>query len=372
MDAESYETVIIGGGQAGLATGYHLARRNRPLLILEANERIGDSWRKRWDSLRLFTPARFSGLPGWPFPAPWTTFPTKDEMADYLEEYAERFALPRRTGVRVDRLHREGDRYVVTAGGRRLEADNVVVATGACQSPAIPSFAAGLDPGIVQLHSSTYQSPVQLRDGGVLLVGFGNSGAEIALEVARTHPTWLSGKPPGEIPVRHGPLAARVVFPLFRFVGVHVLTLSTPMGRKAQPHFLSHGAPLVRVKAKDIAAAGVERVARTVGARDGLPELADGRVLNVSNVIWCTGFRPGFEWIDLPVFGEDGRPVQDRGVVPTEPGLFFVGVHFQYAAASEVLPGVGRDAAYVAKRIGSRQAQGRRTRDGQQVSTVHR
>jgi len=354
MSIERFETVIIGGGQAGLAAGYHLARHDRPFLILEANERVGDSWRKRWDSLRLFSPARFDGLPGWRYPAAWATFPTKDEMADYLEKYAARFELPVRTGVRVDRLAREGDQYVVTAGDVRLEADNVIVASGACQIPKVPVFATALGPQMLQLHSSAYKGPSQLHEGGVLLVGFGNSGAEIAIEVARTHPTWISGKPSGEIPVRHGAGAARFVFPLVRFAGLHVLNLRTPIGRKVQPHFVSHAAPLIRVKRNDIAAAGIEQVPRTVGVRDGLPELADGRVLDVGNVIWCTGFQPGFGWIDAPIFGEHGRPVQARGVVADAPGLYFVGLPFQYAAASDVLPGVGRDAAYIVKHIAAR------------------
>jgi putative flavoprotein involved in K+ transport len=170
-------------------------------VILDTNERVGDAWRERWDSLRLFTPAKYDGLAGWRFPARSVSFPTKDEMADYLEAYAARFDLPVRTGVTAERLSRVGDRYLVTAGDRRFEADHVVVATGAHHIPKVPAFAAGLDPSIVQLHSSRYRSPAQLGDGGgVLVVGVGNSGAEIALEVSRTHRTWLSGTPPARSP----------------------------------------------------------------------------------------------------------------------------------------------------------------------------
>jgi putative flavoprotein involved in K+ transport len=355
-DTERFETVIIGGGQAGLSMGYHLAKRGRTSVILDANERIGDAWRKRWDSLRLFTPAKYDGLAGMRFPASSVSFPTKDEMADYLAAYAERFNLPVRTGVSVNLLFRDGDRYVVGAGDRRFEADNVVVATGACQSPKTPTFAPELDPGIVQLHSSQYRNPSQVREGGVLVVGIGNSGAEIAYEVSRSHRTWLSGKPAGQIPVRHGPASARFVLPLVRFAGYHVLTLKTPIGRKVQPKFVGHAAPLIRVKLKDLAAAGVEQVPRTVGVRDGAPELADGRVLDVSNVIWCTGFQGAFGWIDLPIFGDDGRPLQERGVVRETPGIDFVGLEFQYAATSDVIFGVGRDAGYIAKHIDSRSA----------------
>jgi putative flavoprotein involved in K+ transport len=360
--SERFDTVVIGGGQAGLATGYHLAERDVPFVILDANERIGDSWRKRWDSLRLFTPARYSGLPGWPFPAPSVSFPTKDEMADYLGAYAARFDLPVRTGVKVDGLSRKGDLYAIALGDHRFEARHVVVATGANQVPKIPAFADELHSSIAQLHSSQYRHPSQLQEGVVLVVGAGNSGAEIALEVSRTHPTCLSGKPSGQVPVRLGPASARFFFPFVRFVGHHVLTSKTPLGRKAQPRFVSHGAPLVRVKLKDLAATGVERIPRTVGTQDGRPALEDGRVMDVSNVIWCTGFREEFSWIDLPVFGQDGRPLHERGVVVGEPGLYFVGLLFQYALSSDVLPGVGRDAEYIAKQIVSSEPNSRHQR----------
>jgi putative flavoprotein involved in K+ transport len=259
----------------------------------------------------------------------------------------------------MDRLSREEDGYVVASGDRRFEAERVVVATGANQLPKVPGFADELHSSIVQLHSSQYRHPSQLQEGAVLVVGAGNSGAEIAFEVSRTHPTYLSGKPSGQIPVRHGPAAARFFFPVIRLVGHHVLTLRTPIGRKVQPEYISHGAPLIRVKLKDLAAAGVEQVPRTVGMDNGRPALEDGRVLEVTNVIWCTGFREEFPWIDLPVFGEDGRPLHERGVVVGEPGLYFVGLLFQYAVSSDVLPGVGRDAEYVAKHIASRVPNGR-------------
>ena len=361
VGSEYFETVIIGGGQAGLSVGYHLKKQGRPFVILDANERIGDAWRKRWDSLRLFTPARYDGLAGWRFSAPAVSFPTKDEMADYLESYAARFDLPVRTGVKVDGLSRAGDRFVVASGNRRFEAEHVVVATGANQVPKVPAFADELDSTIVQLHSSQYRRPSQLKEGSVLVVGAGNSGAEIAFEVSRTHATYLSGKPSGQIPVRHGPAAARFFFPVVRFVGHHVLTLRTPIGRKVRPRFISHGAPLIRVKLKDLAAAGVNQVPGTVGVEGGRPALEDGRVLDVSNVIWCTGYREEFPWIDLPIFGKDGHPLHERGVVVEETGLYFVGLLFQYAMSSDVLPGVGRDAEYIAKQIASRGSNGRPT-----------
>ena len=226
--SERVQTLVLGGGQAGLAVGYHLARRDLPFLILDANERIGDSWRRRWDSLRLFTPARYNALPGMAFPGPARVFSTKDEVADYLAAYAARFELPLRTGIRVDRLSRNGTGFMVEAGDRRFEADNVVVAMGSDQVPRIPAFADQLDPGIVQLHSGEYRNPAQLQEGSVLVVGAGNSGAEIAIEVVKQHPTWLAGKESGHVPFRIERAAAQFVFLplLFRFIGHRVLTVA--------------------------------------------------------------------------------------------------------------------------------------------------
>lgn len=357
MNSERFDTVVIGGGQAGLSVGYHLSRRDRSFVILDANERIGDSWRRRtWNSLRLFTPARYDGLPGWGFPAPGWSFPTRDQMADYLEAYADRFELPVRTGVCVDGLSRNEDRYVLSCGERQLEAERVVIASGFYRTPIVPDFASELDPRIVQMHSSEYRDPSQLRAGDVLIVGAGNSGADIAIEVCRSHRTWLSGPDKGAVPVRIDTRRYRLVMPLLWFVASHVLTVRTPLGRKVRPHVLRSGAPLIRVKPEDLAAAGVERVPRTVGIESGLPTLEDGRVLDVANVIWCTGFHPDFGWIDLPVFDEAGEPIQERGVVPSEPGLYFVGLDFLYSFVSENVGGVGRDAKHIAKHIASRPA----------------
>jgi putative flavoprotein involved in K+ transport len=347
---EHFDTIVIGGGQAGLATSFYLKQHGRDFVILDANQRIGDAWRNRWDSLRLFTPARYNRLPGMPFPAPSHALPSKDEVADYLEAYSARFALPVRTGVMVNRLSQQGGRFAVEAGTLRFEADNVVVATGAYSTPRIPAFASELDPAISQMHSSQYKRPSQLRDGGVLVVGAANSGAEIALEVSGAHQTWLSGRHPGNEPTRPGSAADRLMTPLIWFVFSHVLTVNTPIGRKAAAQLRSHGIPLARVRPDDLLAAGVERVhARTVGARDGLPVLADGRILDVANVIWCTGFSPGFEWIDLPIVGHDGEPLHERGVVASHAGLYFVGLFFQSAVTSALVGGVGGDAEYVVK-----------------------
>ena len=354
-DTERFDTVIVGGGQAGLSVGYHLARRGAEFVILDENAQTGDNWRNAWDSLRLFTPARYAGLPGMPFPGRGDVTPTKEQTADYLTQYARHFSLPVHNGVRVDRLWKEGDRFVVTAGNQRFEAENVVVAMANYQVAKVPAFAKSLDPDIVQLHSHQYRNPAQLHDGGVLVVGLGNSGADIAIEVARSHPTWLAGKESGTIPVRIDTFFARFFFVrLVRFLGHHILTVKTPMGRKARPKMLGRAAPLVRVKLQDLEEAGIKRVPRVVGMKDGLPLLANGHTIMTKNVIWCTGYHHGFPWIDLPVFDQNGDPIHQAGIVENLPGLYFVGLHFLYSMTSATLIGVGRDAERIVKAIGVR------------------
>jgi putative flavoprotein involved in K+ transport len=356
---ERVNTVVIGGGQAGLSVGYHLKRHGVDFVILDDRARVGDVWRGRWDSLRLFTPARHSSLDGLPFPAPPFSFPTKDEMADYLEAYARTFALPVRSGVRVDRVSRAADGgFLVVAGDRRFHAQNVVVAMAHYQRPRVPAFARKLTPRIVQLHSLQYRNQSQLAPGDALIVGVGNSGAEIAVETAARHNTWLAGPDTGHAPFRVDGLAARLALSrlMLRVVFHRILSLATPIGRRVLPKMRHKAAPLVRLRPKDLAAAGVIRVPRVVDARDGLPMLEDGRVLDVANVVWCTGFDPGFSWIDLPVFGSDGEPRHRAGIVDQEPGLFFVGLNFLYAFSSAMIHGVGRDAARIAAVVAARES----------------
>jgi len=352
MTDDQLGTVVIGGSQAGLAVGYHLRQRGVPFVILDANDRIGDAWRRRWDSLCLFTPGRYDGLPGMPFPGSPSSYPTKDETADYLEAYARTFELPVRTGRKVDRLSKVGDRFTVICGTHALFAENVVVATGAYHHPRVPPFARELDGRIVQLHSKEYRNPSQIQEGGVLVVGAGNSGAEIAIELARHHRTWLSGRDTGEEPTRAGSLPDRLFTPIMWLMATR-LTVNTHFGRKLRDHFLDppRGIPLGRVRRKDFARAGIERVPRMRGVTNGSPVLEDGRALEVSNVIWCTGFIPDYGWIDLSLPIQNDLPIHDRGIVESCPGLYFVGLPFLYSLSSVLLGGVGRDAKHIVNHI---------------------
>ncbi|GLH96308.1 flavin-containing monooxygenase [Phytohabitans aurantiacus] len=357
MNSQYVETLIIGAGQAGLSTGYHLKRRGRQFLIVDGNQRIGDNWRQQWDTLRLYTPAKYDGLPGMPFPAARWHFPGKDEVGDYLERYALHFDLPVRTNTRVDALRpRPQGGYEATIGGATISCDNVVVATGSFgRTPNVPEFAAELAPEITQLHSSQYRRPAQLQPGPALVVGASHSGQDIAYELAPTRPTTLCGPSRGNIPFRPESRRAHLMLPVVIFVFRHVLTRRTPMGRKAMPEVRFHGGPHLRIKPSDLERRGVTRTpARVTGVVDGQPVLDDGTVLAVSNVVWCTGFRQVFDWIRLPVMDERGWPVEYRGVVDLAPGLFFCGLSFQYAFASMVFPGIGRDADYVARQIVAR------------------
>ena len=350
---EQFDTVVIGAGQTGLALGYHLARQGRSFVILDENNRVGDGWRRRYDSLRLYTPAKYDALPGGRFPAKPFEFPTGKQVADYLEGYVAEHRLPVRPRVFVDGVRRKSGGFVVSAGEQVFEAAQVVVATGGQHLPYTPEFAGELDPGIRQLHSSEYRNPSQLLPCDVLLVGASHSGADLAHEIAGSgHRTILCGPARGEIPFSIEGRPARQIMKVLWFAANHLLTERTPIGRKMQPEVRNEGGPLLRVKSADLAAAGVERVEdRMVGVRDGQPLLADGRVLDVENVIWCTGFRRDFSWIEGPVLGDDGWPAQHRGVSTKIPGLYFLGLLFQYAFASMLTGGAGRDAAYVAIHI---------------------
>jgi putative flavoprotein involved in K+ transport len=350
--AEQVDTVVIGGGQAGLVMGHHLQRAGRGFVVLERSARVGDSWRRRYDSLRLFSPPRYASLPGMRIPT--RGFPTRDEMADYLEAYVEHEELPVRTGVGVERVGRApdgSDRLVVETTAGTFVASNVVVASGAHVVAQTPALAAELDPSIVQVHSLEYRNAAQLAPGGVLVVGAANSGTDLALEAAAAgHPTWIAGRHPGQVPVDIDATAGKVATPLIMFAFRHVLTLRTPIGRKMKARSEGHGVNLVRNKLADLDAAGVVRIGRITEVVDGYPVSADGIRPDVSTVLWCTGSGPDHSFLDLPVRDADGRLQHDRGVTEV-PGLAFLGLDFQFAVASATIQGLDRDARHLMRHL---------------------
>ena len=354
--SEKLDTIVIGAGQAGLSAGYHLAQRGKPFVILDGADRVGGSWLNRWDSLTLFTPSIRCNLPGLPLGGEYR-FLSKDELLDYLERYVATFELPVRLGVRVDGLFREGAGFRVTAGAQAFDADHVILATGAHRVPRTPAFAGDLSDDIVQLHSVDYRNPGQLSPGPVLLVGAGNTGAEIAMDLAPTHQVLLAGRTVGEIPIDIRGWQGRLMFPVLWWVWEHVLTERTKPGRKVQAERAEgHGDPWIRQKEKDIQEAGVERTSRIAGVVDGRPQTEDGEVLDVANVIWCTGFQKDFAWIDLPGLDSSGELDQERGAVVGQPGLHVLGQEFQYMFNSHTVGGVGKDAAYVVQHLDREQA----------------
>jgi putative flavoprotein involved in K+ transport len=328
--------------------GYHLAARELDFVILDSAARVGDSWRNRWDSLRLFTTAAHSGLPGMPFPAPPGHLPDRDEVADYLERYAERMDLPIRPSSRVDSLGWDGERYAVRSGHARFEAENVVVATGPFQRPKIPAVAERLSPEIRQLHSSEYRNPFDLPEGPVLVVGAGNSGAQIALELARFRKVWLAGRESGHLPRR---VLGRDVFdwlwPVMRRI-----TAGSALGRRMCKR-TGRADPLVGMPRRALVQTGIQRVGRVTAERGGLP-VCGSEVLEPRVVIWCTGYEPDYRWIELPVLDESGWPRHERGAAAEAPGLFFIGLRFQHTLTSALLGGVGEDAAYIAAEVADR------------------
>lgn len=348
---ERVEVLVIGGGQAGLAAAQRLLARDIEVVVLSADARTGDTWRNRWDSLRLFTPARYCGLPDMPFPAPGAHLADKDEVADYLERYAERFDIPIRLGTTVTSLGFDGRRYVAVAAphGRVFEADRVIVATGAMSRPIIPVVAQDLASTIQQRHSSQYRHAFDLQDGPVLVVGAGNSGAQIALELARDRKVWLAGRETGHWPRR---LLGRDLFDWLW----PMLTRGTPetlVGKGFLAFGRRGGFPLIGIPERTIREAGITRVPRLEGVRNGAP-VCGSLTLRPRVVIWSTGFRSDFSWIHLPVIADNGMPLHTRGVVDAMPGLYFTGMPFQHTKSSSLLGGVGADAEYVARHIAER------------------
>lgn len=347
---ESIHTMIVGGGQAGLAAGYYLSRANKEFIILDENPLAGDTWRTRWDSLRLFTPSHMNNLPGMKFPKPNLYFPSKDETADYLEAYAREYNLPIRYGMKVDSLSRNGEGYHISAGEASFNAKNVIIATGAFHNPYVPLFASEVGQDVIQMHSSDYRNPKNITGQTVVVVGAGNSGAEIAIDLARAgKKVWLAGRDVGRIPISE--LGTILGGRPLKWFARHILTLKTPLGRKMKARVFDHGAPLGGTKREYVASAGVEFAPRVTGVKDGNLYLEDGRSLPADAIIWATGFHPDYKWIKLPIFNEKGVPRHTRGMVEETPGLYFLGLPFQTGLTSSLLNGVGEDAKYIVGKI---------------------
>jgi putative flavoprotein involved in K+ transport len=347
MVTTSHDVVVVGGSQAGLAIGYHLMRQGLDFTIVEAAPEPAAVWRERWDSLRLFTSARYDSLPGMPFPGDPSRYPTKDEVADYLTDYARRFELPLELGGRVQAVRASDDGYLVELADRSIEADQVVIATGPYQTPFIPPIAEGLGPEVTQMHSTAYRSPRDIRDGRVLVVGGGNTGYQIAEELAASQETHISiGTAQKPLPQR---ILGRDLFWYLDKTGLIRKTKDTRIGRRLQ----QNEDTLIGYRPRTLKRLRVAFHPRALDASGSTVTFSDGTNLEVDTVIWATGFRLDHSWVDLPVFDEAGQLIHERGVTES-PGIYFIGLPWQYTRGSSLLGFVKEDAAYLAQQIAAR------------------
>jgi putative flavoprotein involved in K+ transport len=345
-DVRRREVVVVGGGQTGLAIGYHLAQQGRDFTILEAAAEPAAAWRQRWDSLRLFTPARYDALPGLAFPGDPDRYPGRDDVVAYLTDYARHFDLPVELDSPVRAIRKSGDRYLVELDDRAYEAERVVVATGPFQVPFVPAIAERLAPEVAQLHSAAYRSPDALPDGPVLVVGGGNTGYQIAEELSASREVHLS------IGSRQTPLPQRILgrdlFWDLDATGLIRKTTASRIGSRMAGRDTLIGSTPRTLRRRH----GVELHGRAVDASGSTVSFSDGTKVDAEAVIWATGFRADHSWIDVPVFDEDGRLSHRRGVTKS-PGLYFLGLSWQHTRGSALLGWVKDDAEYIAQQINS-------------------
>jgi putative flavoprotein involved in K+ transport len=339
--------IVIGGGQAGLAMGYHLAQQGRDFAILEAAGEPAAAWRARWESLRLFTPARYDSLPGRVFPGDPDRYPTRDEVVDYLTSYASHLGLPVELNSRVSSVRKEADGYVVESDGGTYEADQVVVATGPFQVPRVPPVAQRLHADVVNFHSSEYRTPAALPPGPALVVGGGNTGFQIAAEVAASHEVHLSvGSRQTPLPQR---FLGRDLFTFLEATGLMSKTVDSRIGRRLKDRETLIGSRASALRREH----GVTLRPRTTDASGTTVSFEDGTKMDVSSVIWATGFELDHSWVDVPgVFDDNGRVVHRRGVTES-PGLYFLGLPWLHTRGSALLGWVRHDAKYLAEQIES-------------------
>jgi putative flavoprotein involved in K+ transport len=345
---DDYDVVVIGAGQAGLAIGYFLAQEGRRFVIVDRATSIAAAWQERWDSLTLFTPRRYSSLPEVPFPGEPDGYPTRDEVIAYLHQYAETFKLPVELSSEVTRLDADGDRFVLDAGGRTVLADQVVVATGPFQAPFVPRLGEGLAADVFQVHSTGYRRPADVPGGSVLLVGGGNTGFQIAKELSSTRKVVLSvGSRQTPLPQR---ILGRDLFWWLTKMGVLSKTVESRLGGRLQ-----HRETLIGSSPRELERKyGVELKPRAVRAEGRTVGFQDDSEVEVDAVIWATGYRSDYAWIELPVFDGGGRVRQRRGVTDVS-GLYFLGLSWQYTRGSALIGWVKDDARYLADRIAARE-----------------
>jgi len=341
---ELLDVVVIGGSQAGLAIAWHLTRQHLRFVVLEAGPEPGHVWRSRWDSLTLFTPAQYDALPGMPFPGPPDTYPTKESVAGYLNAYAAEFDLPVRLNTRVTALIRTAEGFEARTDDGVFRARQVVVATGPFQVPYVPPAAQRLDSSVIQLHSAGYRNPEALPPGPVLVVGGGNSGFQIAEELAATRQVDLSIST--KAPVLPQRWAGKDLFWWLTRIGLTRVTTRSRVGRRlrARPDFI------IGSSRRRLQAAGVRFRPAVTDAEGRAVRFADGSSLDASAVIWTTGYRSDYSWIHIPGIVGDGHVIHRRGITDV-PGLYFLGLPWQHTRGSALLGFVHDDAAHLAGRI---------------------
>ncbi|PEK41185.1 oxidoreductase [Bacillus toyonensis] len=340
------DAIIVGAGQAGLTMGYYLKQEGYNFLLLESGNRIGDSWRNRYDSLQLFTPREYSSLPGMILKGEKNEFPHKDEITMYLEEYAQYFQLPVQLQTEVLKIKKEKDIFELHTSKEILQSKKVIIASGGFQQPFIPLFSQHLSSHIFQAHSSQYKSPSQIPKGRVLVVGGGNSGMQIAVELAKTHEVTMSISHPLTFLPLH--LFRKNIFNWLEKLGLLYAEVNTKRGKwfqkRKDPIFGFEGKKLIRSGA-------IKLQEKVVSVSSNNIMFQNGDTYSAESIIWSTGFAQDYKWIEIEkAVNEKGFPNHIKGISPVK-GLYYIGLPWQSQRGSALICGVGKDAAYVLSEI---------------------